>query len=86
MDCWCLQVLTVGNGEYGRLGNGGSTDQPTPAPVEFFDETVEVMQAVAGSAFNMILTKDGRVFVWGRNEQGQVSGQTGTSHRPSRAG
>jgi len=32
------EVLTAGNGEYGRLGNGGSSDHPTPEPVEFFDE------------------------------------------------
>jgi len=32
------EVLTAGNGEYGRLGNGGSSDHPVPEPVEFFDE------------------------------------------------
>lgn len=32
------EVLTCGNGEYGRLGNGGSSDHPTPEPVDFFDE------------------------------------------------
>jgi alpha-tubulin suppressor-like RCC1 family protein len=32
------EVLTCGNGEYGRLGNGGSSDHATPEPVEFFDE------------------------------------------------
>jgi len=67
------EVLTVGNGEYGRLGNGGSTDAPVPQPVEFFGDNIEIEQAVAGHAFNIVLTKDGRVFVWGRNEQGQVS-------------
>lgn len=33
------QVLTVGNGEYGRLGNGGSSDVLEPAPLDFFEPT-----------------------------------------------
>lgn len=33
---------------------------------------VTIVQAVAGHAFNMVLTADGKVWVWGRNEQGQV--------------
>lgn len=32
------EVLTAGNGEYGRLGNGGSSDHRVPEPVELFDE------------------------------------------------
>lgn len=35
------QVLTVGNGEYGRLGNGGSSDLLEPQPLDFFEPTYE---------------------------------------------
>lgn len=31
------------------------------------------MQIASGHAFNLVLTKEGKVFTWGRNEQGQVS-------------
>lgn len=30
------------------------------------------MEVAAGHAFNLVLTREGRVFTWGRNEQGQV--------------
>ena len=30
------------------------------------------MQIAAGHAFNLVLTKDGKVYTWGRNEQGQL--------------
>lgn len=105
-------MLTCGNGEYGRLGNGGSSDHPVPEPVEFFDEkcvrvwtdecrdkqrvvdfgamhdlsiranlsssthaytcSTDIVQIASGHAFNLVLTKEGKVFTWGRNEQGQV--------------
>jgi alpha-tubulin suppressor-like RCC1 family protein len=33
---------------------------------------VSIVKAVAGHAFNLVLTADGKVWGWGRNEQGQV--------------
>lgn len=30
------------------------------------------MQIASGHAFNLVLTKEGKVFCWGRNEQGQL--------------
>jgi len=30
------------------------------------------VQVAAGHAFNLVLTREGKIFTWGRNEQGQV--------------
>jgi alpha-tubulin suppressor-like RCC1 family protein len=49
----------------------------TPRAVACPSGSVNVVQVLAGHAFSMVLTSDGRVYVWGRNEQGQVS-----SHPP----
>jgi alpha-tubulin suppressor-like RCC1 family protein len=41
--------------------------------VDFFSTQVSpVSQVVAGAAFSAALTQDGTVFVWGRNDQGQL--------------
>jgi alpha-tubulin suppressor-like RCC1 family protein len=34
--------------------------------------SIEIVSVVAGHAFNLALTKAGKVYSWGRNEQGQV--------------
>ncbi len=34
--------------------------------------STDIVQIAAGHAFNLVLTKEGKVFTWGRNEQGQV--------------
>jgi alpha-tubulin suppressor-like RCC1 family protein len=32
----------------------------------------DIVQVAAGHAFNLVLTREGKIFTWGRNEQGQV--------------
>lgn len=68
------QVLSWGKGDYGRLGNGSSS-QLQPQPVELLSETMCV-QVATGSHHSMALTADGRVFSWGKNDAGQL-GQGG---------
>jgi len=67
------QVWAWGAGEYGRLGDGGSSDMLSPQPVVYFEEQkIGVTQACAGHAFNLVLTDQGEVYCWGKNDQGQL--------------
>lgn len=34
--------------------------------------STDIVQIASGHAFNLVLTKEGKVFCWGRNEQGQL--------------
>lgn len=63
-------VLAWGDGEFGRLGNGRSS-APYPEIVEEL-ASVPCQQVAAGESFSMALTREGRVFVWGRNDQSQL--------------
>lgn len=63
--------LSCGAGEHGRNGNGSSRDVLVPEPLDLL-ESETLTQLEAGSAFSMALTSDNDVFVWGRNDQGQL--------------
>merc|ERR1712216_511425 len=66
-------VWIWGEGEYGRMGDGGSADYLEPRPVYFFEDNgLKAKQVCAGQAFSLVLTEDGRCFCWGRNDQGQL--------------
>jgi len=70
------QVMTCGAGEFGRLGLGGSSDVREFTLLEWIEDE-NVVSLVSGHAFSMALTDEGRLWVWGRNDQGQL-GQGGT--------
>lgn len=65
------ETLSCGAGEHGRNGNGGSRDVLSPEPVDVLDKET-VVQIEAGSAFSVALTDRHAVYVWGRNDQGQL--------------
>ena len=65
-------VWTWGQGEYGRLGHGGSSDITEPEPLEFFEEEGACSLVRSGSSYCATLTKDGKVFTWGKNNDGQL--------------
>mmetsp|Transcript_13955 Transcript_13955/g.20981 ORF Transcript_13955/g.20981 Transcript_13955/m.20981 type:complete len:450 (-) Transcript_13955:1322-2671(-) len=65
------EALSCGAGEHGRNGNASSADLLVPSPIPALDNT-HVTMLEAGSAFSLALTKDHYVFVWGRNDQGQL--------------
>ncbi|KAJ8614418.1 hypothetical protein CTAYLR_000740 [Chrysophaeum taylorii] len=65
------EPLSCGAGEHGRNGNGSSRDVLAPEPIDFLDADT-VTQLEAGSAFSLALTDTGLVYVWGRNDQGQL--------------
>jgi alpha-tubulin suppressor-like RCC1 family protein len=65
------ELLSCGIGEYGRLGTGSTDDALVPAPLDsLVDENV--VQIAAGSSHSLALTRSGKLFVWGRNDYGQL--------------
>lgn len=68
-------VISWGKGKDGRLGHGTNTDMAHPSSLEFFEE-LAATQIGVGNNYGMALSEDGRLFAWGKNEQGQL-GQGG---------
>jgi E3 ubiquitin-protein ligase HERC2 len=68
------QVLSWGNGEFGRLGNG-KREQRVPEPVELL-ASKQFVQISAGSVHSLALTNNGELYGWGKNDAGQL-GQGG---------
>lgn len=66
------EVLTTGAANYGRLGNGETSEDSL-----FFD-AVEILpsetitQIAGGESFTLALTKEGIVYGWGKNAKGQL--------------
>eukprot|EP00397_Hematodinium_sp_SG-2012_P045160 GEMP01050625.1.p1 GENE.GEMP01050625.1~~GEMP01050625.1.p1 ORF type:complete len:394 (+),score=63.36 GEMP01050625.1:35-1216(+) len=76
-------VLSSGKGDYGRLGRGDTSDDLYFSPIEYFlgirDSILEATGGVSaikkvdcGAHFSVALTEAGELFVWGRNDQGQL--------------
>ena len=65
------EILTVGSGSYGRLGNFETTDQLYFEPVEM-ESGVNIVQIAGGKSFTLALTQDGIIYGWGRNHKGQL--------------
>lgn len=67
------EVWAWGRGASGMLGNGiANTDRPAPFPISYLMElNLRVKQIACGSQFNLILTEDGLVYSWGKNDSGK---------------
>jgi E3 ubiquitin-protein ligase HERC2 len=68
------ELWAWGKGEYGRLGVGGASDCPLPELVDIFNEMDggSVTSIACGQASSYAVTEEGRLFAWGRNDQGQL--------------
>jgi alpha-tubulin suppressor-like RCC1 family protein len=62
-------VLVAGGNEYGQLGNGGSTDRDSFAPVPGITTATQVS---AGRRFSLALLANGKVMAWGDGSRGQL--------------
>lgn len=71
------EVLTVGSGAYGKLGNFDNTDQLYLDPVELLNSGVA--EIAGGHSFTLALKEDGVVYGWGRNDKGQLGTGLGLS-------
>jgi E3 ubiquitin-protein ligase HERC2 len=71
-------VYSWGKGEFGRLGQGDTQDYPEPEEIEFFHDVVEgdpaqaIASVSAGAQWSAARTGTGHLYVWGRNDQGQL--------------
>lgn len=63
LHCW-------GDNSYGQLGPNGASLLETAAPV-FVPVEGTPTQVIAGEGFSCALTSNGRVYCWGRNDEGQ---------------
>ncbi len=67
------EVMSWGKGEFGRLGLGGSGNQPSPVRIDALTGAeLRVRQVVCGSSFNAAVLESGGLMTWGRNEAGQL--------------
>ena len=66
------QILSWGRGDYGQLGQGRvATYRPYPQPVPKL-ENISIAQISAGMYHALAVSKDGRLFSWGRGKSGAL--------------
>lgn len=77
MHTMCLtksgEVYAWGEGQYGRLGLSSNSTRLTPMKIDqaiFGDE--KIVQLKAGAYHGIALTASGKVYIWGRNNYGQI--------------
>lgn len=72
----------------GGLGDGTTTDRPTPVEVDqTVDSGISLVQVVAGNRYTCGVTAAGDVYCWGKNDDGQL-GDGSTTNRlvPTKVG
>jgi alpha-tubulin suppressor-like RCC1 family protein len=65
------KVYAWGRGEYGRLGTGSATDVREPVLLEGLQHE-KVQDIRSGTSFNAVITDNGTVYTFGRNNAGQL--------------
>ncbi|XP_022131000.2 probable E3 ubiquitin-protein ligase HERC2 [Pieris rapae] len=63
----CGKVFSWGDGDFGKLGRGGSDGCAVPMNVERLN-TLDVVQVECGAQFSLALTRDGEVWTWGKGD------------------
>ena len=56
-------VWSWGDGDYGKLGHGGSDGGRTPRIIDKL-QSLGVVRVFCGSHFSVALTRDGQLFTW----------------------
>lgn len=64
------QVFSFGQGEHGKLGHGTLTETRQPKLIEALKD-VTVGHVCCGAYFSVVISTEGRVFSFGKNDQGQ---------------
>jgi alpha-tubulin suppressor-like RCC1 family protein len=69
-------LYATGNGAYGILGTGDANDELVPVELTALKETLltgeQVIKISCGANFSVFLTNQGNIYVWGRNDAGQL--------------
>ncbi|XP_031621811.1 probable E3 ubiquitin-protein ligase HERC2 [Contarinia nasturtii] len=60
-------VFSWGDGDFGKLGRGGSEGCFIPQPIERLSD-VGVIQIECGAQFSLALTKSGEIWTWGKGD------------------
>ncbi|KAG8235158.1 hypothetical protein J437_LFUL015198, partial [Ladona fulva] len=60
-------VFSWGDGDYGKLGRGGSDGSKTPRPVDRLGG-LNVTRIYCGAQFSVAITKSGAVYTWGKGD------------------
>ncbi|CAK1599489.1 unnamed protein product [Parnassius mnemosyne] len=63
----CGKVFSWGDGDFGKLGRGGSDGCAVPMNIERLN-TLGVIQVECGAQFSLALTRDGEVWTWGKGD------------------
>lgn len=64
-------VFTFGRGEFGRLGHGDTKGRLSPTKVDSLAR-VDVVAVSAGGSHTCILSREGRVYTFGRGDHGRL--------------
>ena len=77
-------VYAWGENEYGQLGNRTNTDSNVPVPVYMTGvlSGKKVVAIAAGGEFSLVLASDGKIYSWGKNNNGQLGNMNGDSNIP----
>ncbi|XP_044262446.1 E3 ubiquitin-protein ligase HERC2 isoform X2 [Tribolium madens] len=80
--CITLQgkVYSWGDGDYGKLGRGGSDGSKLPRLVEKL-QNVKIVQVCCGAQFSVALSEEGHVYTWGKGEGWKLGHPTEESVR-----
>jgi alpha-tubulin suppressor-like RCC1 family protein len=74
-------VWTWGKNSNGQLGDGTTTDESSPLPVDLTNiipvgSTIKITAVAAGSSHTVVLANNGTVWAWGKNSNGQLGDGT----------
>jgi alpha-tubulin suppressor-like RCC1 family protein len=69
-------VFATGHGAYGILGTGETSDELLPVQLTALDATLingeKIVKIACGGSFSAFVTDQGNLYVWGRNDSGQL--------------
>nr|XP_054329705.1 E3 ubiquitin-protein ligase HERC2-like isoform X1 [Pongo pygmaeus]XP_054329706.1 E3 ubiquitin-protein ligase HERC2-like isoform X1 [Pongo pygmaeus]XP_054329707.1 E3 ubiquitin-protein ligase HERC2-like isoform X1 [Pongo pygmaeus]XP_054329708.1 E3 ubiquitin-protein ligase HERC2-like isoform X1 [Pongo pygmaeus]XP_054329709.1 E3 ubiquitin-protein ligase HERC2-like isoform X1 [Pongo pygmaeus]XP_054329710.1 E3 ubiquitin-protein ligase HERC2-like isoform X1 [Pongo pygmaeus] len=68
-------VWSWGDGDYGKLGRGGSDGCKTPKLIEKLQD-LDVVKVCCGSQFSIALMKSGQVYSWGKGDNQRLGHRT----------
>ncbi len=69
------RVFTFGHNTYGQLGNGTNTHSHLPFEITSnfsLSEEDQIESVHTGHSFSLAISKSGRIFTWGNNNDGQL--------------